>query len=224
MRKLRQHKVNVQNLLLNPQIQWKNQIPFIPKRTSYSKSHFLKYLHPIFTHLTTQPPQSSTERIKQCLVCTKGHLTTECPMLKTLTDPGKEFRNKKICIYCGLHKFVYKDPCRKRKFISCGTCQGSHATELHKIHQQQESSSVHTFKKEIPTTNPSDTAAFLSNNHSEQAASSVILPTAVIQIMDSNENWVSLRCLVDQCCQISYITEDVVQQLRLKKKAQIKDI
>jgi hypothetical protein len=170
------------------------------------------------THLTTQPPQSSTERIKQCLVCTKGHLTTECPMLKTLTDPGKEFRNKKICIYCGLHKFVYKDPCRKRKFITCGICQGSHATELHKIHQQQETSSVHTIKKETPSTNPSDTAAFLSNNHSEQAASSVILPTAVIQIMDSNGNWISLRCLVDQCSQSSYITEDVVQRLRLKKK------
>jgi hypothetical protein len=145
-------------------------------------------------HGTTNETDARAPRKRKCFICSQEHLLKECPEFLSSTDREALLRRFKICIYCLKHKFDFKQPCKSRNYLRCDICQDQHVTEMH------------------PTTK-----AFLCAN-AAGATSEVVLPTAVVSMIAANgETWPT-RCLLDQCAQSNYVTEDFVQKLKLRKK------
>lgn len=147
------------------------------------------------THLS-----NNQEAAINCLLCSEEHHTTKCPDLKETGDKMQLLKEKKVCIFCGSHKYDYQDPCRKRRYLKCDVCNGQHYTLLHPVKKEEQ---------------PKTVAMFCENNSS----SHTILPTAIMIVRDEMGNEIPVRCLLDQCSQSSYILEDLTQKLKLRKQS-----
>jgi hypothetical protein len=173
--------------------------------TTTTRTHASAYENVLKKDKERQGPRE-TERTREikCLICSGQHPIKECPEFLKEEDRNAFIRRHKICIYCLKHKFSHDSPCLSRQKLRCGICKDRHITEMHPIPQSK-------IKGET------EAKSFLAQNEA-QSCSSVLLPTAVVQIRGQDGVAIPVRCLLDQCSQSSYITEDLVQKLRLKKK------
>ena len=144
--------------------------------------------------------RTSDQKQFKCFLCKENHAVINCSIFKTSEDRIALLKEHKLCIYCGKHKWMYQVPCQQRDRLKCEIedCGQQHLTELHP-------------KSRI-------SKSFLSKNESQDSSSGVIIPTAIINVLTDENNITKVRCLIDQCSQGSYITEDLVQKLKLKKK------
>ena len=133
-----------------------------------------------------------------CLICNEIHATILCPAFIASKNKTKLLMRLKICNYCVKHKYDSNIKCYVREFLKCKHCGGRHISEMH-CHLQQ------------------STSINLTENQSDEV-SEILLPTAIANIVGSNNELTPLRCLIDQGSQSSYITEDAVQKLKLNKK------
>lgn len=189
--------------------------------------------------------KSSDIKKRQCFLCKEEHKTTECATFLESNDREKLLRHYKLCIYCVLHKFNYKQPCRKREYLKCDKCGDQHITLMHPMEKVKtevaftavtENESSITAATSSETTNPSTGDVQIVQNCGDWPAAAMlipdddaitdddynyhipVLPTLIVNIMDNSGCAVPIRCMLDECSYRSYITEDVVQKLKLQKK------
>ena len=155
------------------------------------------------THMAENRKVNYHQPQENCFLCQENHPVTECPKFITSDDRIALLRHYKLCIYCAQHRYDYRSPCKLRETLRCNVknCNGRHIPELHVEYNMK----------------PNLTNTHLTNNKSD-FHSTIILPTAIANVMDNNLTPNPIRCLIDQCSQSSYITEDLAQKLSLHKK------
>ena len=157
------------------------------------------------TNVTQSTPQweRDTKRRLSCFICQGEHSVKDCATFLASNDREDLLRKHKVCIFCLKHRFNFRRPCNSLSTLKCTFpgCNGQHITEMHPPQQKE----------------PASTNTHLTKNESE-SSSGVILPTALANIRGKDNSISTVRCLVDQCSQSSYVTEDLVQKLQLNKK------
>jgi hypothetical protein len=160
---------------------------------------------------------SNNNNSGSCFICKELHTVLECPKLKQSADKLKLLRQHKICVFCARHRYIFGKTCNLKNSLNCGKCQGKHADVL------CQNSNKQTIAALTVGTNVSEVAlnnqVQLNENCTNLSVSTTILPTAVVNVLNQNEDQnLRLRALLDSCSQSSYITEEMVQKLKLKKK------
>ena len=154
---------------------------------------------------------------KQCLYCHDNHTLYNCTSFVHASDKQKQefVRKHKLCFNCLRvnHKF---QECRSS---NCKKCGKRHNTLLH-----IESKPV----KESSTAGNSVSARLVNNNNTIPAQASycsfknkqisqVMLSTAIVSVRDSSGNIHKCRALIDNGSQSHFVTERLVQKLKLRK-------
>lgn len=126
-----------------------------------------------------------------------GHSLFNCEQFKAL-DVNKrwdEVKKHRLCSICfGKHM---TNEC-KNKF-TCKKCQGRHSTLLHNETKNKEKGAI-------------------SANSARIGANDVLLATALIKCRAKNGEYITLRALIDQGAQATFITEAAAQRLQLHRE------
>lgn len=164
------------------------------------------------THNTSTVEQPKRER--KCFVCNGDHFVTECEKFLKAPSRSDLLKQCKICIYCVKHRYDFK-PCRARDRLKCDICSGQHITLMHP-------------PPERDTLGSSTVRVHLCNNNivreevRQQEEGRRILATAEIQLLTPFEDPEladpdPVKCMLDPCSEESFVTEQLVQALQLKK-------
>lgn len=165
----------------------------------------------------------------QCPLCSEFHKIIFCKQFAKLDlDARRDFvQTKGLCFNClgGFHSArVCQNP------TTCRVCKRRHHSLLHPTSGSVTSavppkvggesvSNVGTFAEESEATeetsdSESVTACFSSGNSDQ-----VLLATALVSAQSKNGQYYTVRALLDQGSQASFVTEATVQYLGLKKKS-----
>lgn len=136
----------------------------------------------------------------ECFICKGAHRVVDCDQFLASKHRESLLKQHKICIFCTKHKFDRYHRCRSLNYLSCDRCKGKHITLMHPLEENNESTETST--------------TLLTQEASTKFS---LLPTAIANILDANGEPRPVRCLVDLCAESSYVCEDLVQKLRLKK-------
>lgn len=154
---------------------------------------------------------TTTNNYTKCTFCTQTHYIFNCKQFcKLEISQRQEFvKNNNLCFNC-LVKGHTMNNCNS--VSSCRKCGRRHHTLLH------------TDNKDNKVTSDINTAPSTSSCSSEPVVSlkvktqnQVLLATSQIAVKTCNGNTYTLRALVDQGSQASFITERAVQMLGLSK-------
>jgi hypothetical protein len=158
---------------------------------------------------------ASSESI--CFICKGDHIVVYCPQFKAADDKIELLKKHKICVLCAKHKYIYGAPCKFKDNLKCVKCEGKHMNIL--CQRKTKTVTALSLAEKSEEVIALEIENQVNNNKTEFSSSSTILPTAVVNVLscDSNKS-LSLRALLDSCSQSSYITEEIVQQLKLKRK------
>lgn len=154
-----------------------------------------------------------------CMYCSEEHHLRNCKKFaKEMTDTRRKFvQSHNLCFNClGAGHNVYS--CRQSS--RCRICKKKHhsllhskgvstSSELQVVGSEPNVSFVHTTEREESHNNI--TACFSSSS------GQVLLATALVNAKSHTGSIVTLRCLIDQGSQASFISEAAVQLLGLKK-------
>ncbi|XP_059620611.1 uncharacterized protein LOC132264419, partial [Phlebotomus argentipes] len=188
-----------------------------------------------------QAPQKATPRAKPsttalvttdasnlCDCCKENpHRLFKCPKFASY-NPAERLgfvKSHNLCRNCLGKNHVTKD-CQSSH---CKRCSTKHSTLLHdafpstSTHTQSQSPIADTPKPS--TTAQSDdsdkanpqTVAISSTVLSSQATTKVFLATAIVQILDKDNNAHLCRAILDSGAQMNLMTQDLCQKLKLKK-------
>ncbi|KAJ8956191.1 hypothetical protein NQ318_020743 [Aromia moschata] len=141
---------------------------------------------------------------QKCLVCEKDHIIYRCPVLKAKSpaDRFKVVKEKRLCINC-LRPHQVKN-CSSTS--TCRTCHKNHHTLLHfdrfsgssgAINETSDSGNTAPAEIVVPTVNA------LASSLSRQVA---LLSTALVDVHDSQGHPHTLRVLIDNGSEASFIT------------------
>lgn len=166
-----------------------------------------------------------------CPICQKPHPLRKCYKFLHLSASERQIEAEKhrICTNCLGHKT--SESCHSNG--TCKECKSNkHHTLLH-INQNSVSSNAHqsasnstenhnlnsTTSSHVNQSNQSaqlTTSSLISNNLTRTNSNYVLLATALVDIRNSEGEFIRLRALVDQGGQHSIITERAHQRLKLK--------
>lgn len=164
-----------------------------------------------------------TSTKKGCLLCNKDHGLYHCNDFKKMSvDERLNFVAKKgLCENCLSHKQNSK--CLTKK--SCFFCQKKHHTLLHHNTQTTQKISNHNRvaaneSKELAQNILRDHVGMTEvlSSHHKKGIPTVLLPTAMVKVINAFGQKELLRALVDPGSQVSLITEEAAQNLRLPKE------
>lgn len=192
----------------------------------------------------SQPPPKATPRSKQsttnllttdsssvCDCCEEGqHRLYKCPKFEALSPSERlEFvKSHNLCRNCfGKHMTKH---CQSSK---CKKCSIKHSTLLHDAYPSSSASSQSTTpqtqkpapsdptsttstSKDTPVT---QTVAVSSTVLSSQTVSKVFLATAVVKILDRDNNVHLCRAILDSGAQMNLMTQELCQKLKLNKSS-----
>ncbi|XP_076660146.1 uncharacterized protein LOC143363453 [Halictus rubicundus] len=149
----------------------------------------------------TKGPSAKASNVRKCPLCSDNHQLGHCGQFKTFSAPERKefvYRNK-LCVSCfsGTHLLA---ACTSS--YRCMVCGGHHHTSLHEAFRESEAPAQ-------PSTSSVNT--FRSNRV-------VLLATARVQLKSPNGRSVSARALLDPGSEMSFMTDDVVQALRLPRR------
>lgn len=182
-------------------------LEFISNATSPSTSQFKQNTHKSF-YVSSAPAK------RTCIKCNDDHTLSHCKEFSNLsTNERIEFaKTNNLCFNCLLYGHsVFK--CRLQ--TSCQICNRRHHSLLH---VNNENVSAHLGQiEDIPDSKeveeePVNISANLANQQS-----TALLATALVPVRDETGRVMTLRALIDQGSQASFITERAVQLMKLKK-------
>lgn len=171
--------------------------------------------------------QKSLPYAYKCPACNEAHRLFECSSFKA--KPSEEriklVKDKKLCENClsGGHSAAN---CKSR--FTCVHCKEKHNTLLHPnkrvvAHiQTQENANgdsedeEHLGEQECAPVE--EVLTLHTKTNAKPSNSHVLLSTAMVNVRAKNgSKSVKVRCLLDNCAQGSFISEEIVQLLKLKK-------
>ena len=144
--------------------------------------------------------QSYKTTVEKCCVCSADHKIYKCDKFRALDFKAKKafVFNSKLCFNCLQTGHLTKD-CKSKS--TCRTCNGKHNSLLH-----NENASTRIESTNTVVSGP----AFVSSNVG-------ILPTIMVSIEDDSSETIKCRALLDSGSQMSLISEEAVQRMKLKR-------
>ncbi|KAL1448550.1 hypothetical protein WDU94_005484 [Cyamophila willieti] len=172
--------------------------------TTNAESHVTQYTKPDSNVNQYIKPDSSRpyDSARKCAGCGKvGHMLSKCEQFLKM-DPSQRFtvvREAKLCFGCFASNHS-SGACRSPfKCRFCGSA--AHNSLLHRQPVNQQPSQSPSTSRNNPIT-----------------CSSILLGTATIRVQDSMGNWILARCVIDPGSQISAVTENLAQTLKLPRE------
>ena len=176
-------------------------------------------------HLVQQPKSNSPS----CPICKETHFVGECSTLRS-KSPAERKRlvtTKHICYNCLGNHLIQKCKSLNR----CRTCSGKHHSLLHvnytagspntpRNNNVSDPSNIETSKvitNDTITNSTNRVVALSSNNYKDSG--SVLLATAWVHAYSDSGNMQIARVLIDQGAQSSFISDDLCQLLRLRRRS-----
>lgn len=142
-----------------------------------------------------------------CPCCEGHHLIQFCEAFRKLSIDARRgmIATKGLCFIC-MESGHQAGFCRVKR--SCATCNRRHNTMLHLPSEDQqpsaETTAVVTHSANAMAVNP--------------ACARVILATAIVYVQDTDGGLHPLRALLDQGSQVSFVSEEAAQLLRLPRR------
>ena len=168
--------------------------------------------------------------VGDCFVCHKNHRIFQCDLFSSMSvgDREKLIKSQSRCINC-LGSGHFLSNCQSKR--SCNTCKKRHHTLLHSANyhnsNKTNTSGDNKGKKTdgsalLPSNQTSEpstsTGGILQVNFSTyDKGSSVILPTALVDLYTRNGGVFTCRALLDTGAEVSFITEDCLRRLKLPR-------
>lgn len=149
-----------------------------------------------------------------CVFCSQDHYVHNCKEFGKL--PPNERREiameKKLCFNCLIPNHSSKF-CRQTK--SCRVCHRRHHSLLHTATPTSETQTAHNALIEDNKEEVEDTQVAV--HKTETYTNQVLLATAMVRVKDKDGRQHTLRALIDQGSQASFITTSAAQLLGLKR-------
>lgn len=192
------------------------EVPSLDQLTEFMEIRFRS----LEAMTTMRPRESNTPRVASiktfqtnadpiCDYCSQDHYIYHCKEFGKITPEKRRevVREKQLCYNCLVPRHSVK-ACRQTS--TCKICKRRHHTLLHTtppviVHQTNQE---HEKQEETPE---------ISSHKAEIIGSQVLLATALVRVTASNGERYTLRALIDQGSQASFITTSAVQKLGLKK-------
>lgn len=153
---------------------------------------------PSYTNVSYKPRSFNTLKIT-CPNCNKDHGLYFCKEFMEIS-PERKLKMVERLNVCKNCLFSHNgNACMSNK--TCKHCNGGHNTMLH----------------DAIMTKVSTSKQRQSSHVSNEDVNEVLLATAQITVQSADGNFIILRALLDQGSQVTLITEDAVQRLKLKK-------
>ena len=170
---------------------------------------------------------------KGCSLCNGNHFISGCQRFKSMNNIQRleSATRLKLCTNCLKRNHVSAD-CRAPG--RCFLCSDKHHTLLHANGQPSEDNnraallrnqaggSSHTKGEQSPPPkqlNAVGPAAYTAKISALPAFQRVLVATALVDLQNEAGDTVTVRALLDQCAELSFITKRAVQALFLKKRA-----
>lgn len=162
-----------------------------------------------------------------CCICGSSHYLSSCPVFSTFSIQRRRQKVNKLnlCYNCrGTHS-SNQCPSTRR----CRKCGKKHYTYLHINSESYTKISSKNGKVSEPNTSAIPPSSQLSTkwlsstvvHHVEQSLPSrpsVLLATCQVKIPRNNDGFEFVRLLIDPGSELSFVTEDIVQKLELRRK------
>lgn len=182
---------------------------------------------------------SSSSNINACPICSNQHYIRDCPTFLQLNvvDRPNLLKQHRICFNCLIPGHLIP-ACKNR--MNCQICKKRHHTLLHDaIRSQSFANSPSSAQQPHPSRSTSNAQGSSSaqeqpssnNNFSiashiasssltnlSSSPANVLLATAIVTGVSSTGQLIPLRALIDQGSQITLLTENAAQLLRLKSQ------
>lgn len=192
--------------------------------------HFLKIKYnSLESYYASKPSNDNKPKIKtyshlttgvQCSVCNGNHYIFSCSDFIKLSihDRISKVKQLNLCLNC-LHKGHNVNQCKSSH--NCKTCNKRHNTLLHIPIKRSQSNDVQSNNSHNSKTvaqihsNPTTQCNFGNSNSFKH--SNALLSTVIIQVSDIHGNFHNVRALLDSGSLTNYITQSLVNKLRLKQ-------
>lgn len=157
-------------------------------------------------------PKAFFTTAKTCPICKTNHVLMNCEqfLAMNINKRNDAIRNLHICKNC-LFSHGEKQ-CKSRK--TCKLCHKAHHTLMHEDETEPTSHKQAT-REEKPSSIPS-TSYGVNNLTNEERE--VLLTTVLLKVKTIDGNFINLRGLLDQGSQVSLLTENAAQRLRLQRR------
>ncbi|KAF9410169.1 hypothetical protein HW555_010692, partial [Spodoptera exigua] len=158
------------------------------------------------------PPKVFFATAKTCPICKTDHVLMKCDKFVAMNAKERDdtVRKMQVCRNC-LYSHGEKQ-CFSRK--RCRVCRKPHHTLLHYDETQQPS--YHHANTITTSTLAAPSSQAVNNVTSEEKE--VLLTTVQLKVKTVDGNYIQLRGLLDQGSQVSLITENAAQRLRLPRR------
>ncbi|KAF9423426.1 hypothetical protein HW555_001235 [Spodoptera exigua] len=158
-------------------------------------------------------PKTFFTTAKTCPICKTNHVLMNCEkfLAMNISKRNDTVRGLHICKNC---LFSHGDKqCKSRK--TCKLCHKAHHTLMHDIGETDLSNNKKGTKEENSLSTPSTSYGV---NNVTNDGKEVLLTTVLLKVKTIDGNFINLRGLLDQGSQVSLITENAAQRLRLQRR------
>lgn len=149
-----------------------------------------------------------------CGMCHGEHYLYQCKKFSSLSpnERYKQVRDKGLCFNCLAPNHAVS---KCHQSTSCRRCGRRHHSMLH-LEREQEKEAQETTEK--TNTQSKESTTIISTFAKQSSPCEVLLATAIVRAMSVNGVSHVIRALIDQGSQASFITEETVQLLGLKRQ------
>nr|CAI5849665.1 unnamed protein product [Callosobruchus analis] len=165
-----------------------------------------------------------SNNVLKCILCNGTHLLYKCPAFlgKTPQERYNFAKSKNLCLNC-LSTIHRSQQCKSSK--KCLTCNRFHHTLLHlgttpgTTHDTLASAASSSIAQTdvSANVNSSPSQEILSASSLVSTHATVLLSTAIVDVVDNKGCYQPLRCLVDSGSMTSFITQRAVSKLGIRK-------
>lgn len=164
---------------------------------------------------TSTRSHSAVASSNGCPLCKKSHRIIFCAQFrrKSLAEKRQFVKDNQLCFNC-VRDNHRADNCPSQQ--SCQTCSLRHHTMLHMDAVSHHSDNSN--ERALPPTESTPAATSIVSNVAHFELSQVMLATALVNIVHPSGSTHTLRVLLDQGSQSSFITTAAANRLQLRKR------
>lgn len=163
----------------------------------------------------------TVKKTGKCSYCEQDHLTYQCEAFLKLSVAERQKARKtlKLCVNCLAKNHPVSD-CRSK--THCQKCGKPHHTLLHydvkpaSYKKPKDPSSTDQQKEDQTKTNTEESTK--TNLHVAALTSEVMLATALVKVLAPSGQSLVVRALIDSGAEASFVSETLLQALRLPKR------